>query len=122
MIEENDWRLEICGNEECVTNAKFIKIKFPDFWAKSCESKNEFYHKVIDEAHTFVNEHHRNEEFLKDERIQLFWHEHCFFCLKKFMTDMDIKGYCTTDYKYWICEECFNDFKDMFNFSIADED
>lgn len=121
MVEENDWRLEVCGDETCITNAKFQKIKFPDFWAKSCESKNAFYHKVIDDAEAYVNEFHRYEDYLKDDRVQLFWHEHCFFCFEKFMTDMDVECYCTTDFEHWICEECFNDFKNKFDFSVIDE-
>ena len=28
------------------------------------------------------------------------------------------QGYCTADQKYWICEECFNDFKEMFKFEV----
>ena len=47
-------------------------------------------------------------------------HDHCAFCWDKFSEkNDDLKyGYCTTDQKYWICEECFNDFKEMFNFEV----
>ncbi len=47
-------------------------------------------------------------------------HDHCAFCWDKFSEisgDLNI-GYCTKDKKHWICEECFNDFKEMFNFKI----
>ena len=27
-------------------------------------------------------------------------------------------GYCTKDKKHWVCEDCFNDFKEMFNFKL----
>lgn len=47
-------------------------------------------------------------------------HDHCAFCWDKFSEnseDLNI-GYCTEDKKYWICEDCFNDFKKMFNFTV----
>ena len=46
-------------------------------------------------------------------------HDHCAFCMEKFMSDEQI-GYCTTDYYHWICEKCYEDFKDMFNWEIID--
>lgn len=47
-------------------------------------------------------------------------HEHCAFCWDKFSENSEDlnKGYCTLDKKYWICEDCFNDFKEMFNFKV----
>ena len=53
-------------------------------------------------------------------------HEHCKFCHAKFMQDVDggkylTHGYCTTDRYYWICETCYNDFKDMFHWKIVEE-
>lgn len=47
-------------------------------------------------------------------------HDHCAFCWDKFSENKEdlTQGYCTTDQKYWICEECFNDFKEMFDFTI----
>ncbi len=49
-------------------------------------------------------------------------HEHCAFCWDKFSeNDEDLSaGYRTKDGRYWICEECFNDFKDEFNFTLED--
>ena len=51
-------------------------------------------------------------------------HEHCDFCWAKFMegdyADVLHEGYCTLDEKHWICEQCFQDFKDMFKFTIVD--
>ena len=29
-------------------------------------------------------------------------------------------GFCTLDKKNWICEQCFQDFKEMFHFTVAD--
>ncbi len=51
-------------------------------------------------------------------------HEHCIFCWHKFMEhcdntkDCSDRGYCTKDKKYWICEECFLDFKEMFGWKL----
>ena len=43
-------------------------------------------------------------------------HEHCVFCWEK-ITSCACGGsvaYVTQDGKWWICEDCYNDFKDMF--------
>ena len=40
-------------------------------------------------------------------------HEHCAFCWLKFTANM--KGYCTLDEKFWICNKCFEDFHDFFD-------
>lgn len=69
------------------------------------------------------------EEYLKNAKLNFsrykvlspHWdHDHCAFCWEKFgENDENLKqGYCTPDKTYWICEECFNDFKDMFNFQV----
>jgi hypothetical protein len=44
-------------------------------------------------------------------------HDHCEFCGIKFSLDQnDInEGYATEDGYHWVCEECYNDFKDEFN-------
>ena len=48
-------------------------------------------------------------------------HDHCDFCSEKFSEmDGDLhEGYCTLDKYHWICEKCFNDFKDMFNWQVV---
>ena len=53
-------------------------------------------------------------------------HEHCEFCWKKITDlrieneDCDSEGYVCfnskTQQTNWICKDCFNDFKDRFNF------
>ncbi len=53
-------------------------------------------------------------------------HDHCAFCFAKFTDRDDIKdslqeGYCTKDRYHWICEKCFGDFKDRFNWQINNE-
>ena len=47
-------------------------------------------------------------------------HDQCAFCWDKFSENSkDLQqGYCTPDQKYWICDECFNDFKEMFGFKV----
>jgi hypothetical protein len=51
-------------------------------------------------------------------------HDHCSFCGKKFMVenypDVLHQGYSTTDDYYWICENCFEDFHEMFNWSVIE--
>ncbi|MBQ2715081.1 MAG: hypothetical protein IJF76_05585 [Clostridia bacterium] len=53
-------------------------------------------------------------------------HDHCTFC-NTTITDLDIKdeeilrsGYCTiyekTGQEWWVCEKCFEEFKDRFDF------
>ena len=44
-------------------------------------------------------------------------HEHCAFCSEKINCDTKI-AYSTEDRYHWICEECFNDFKEMFEWNI----
>ena len=50
-------------------------------------------------------------------------HEHCEFCTSKISEyEGDLhQAYCTKDEKKWICEECFNDFKDMFRWKVIEE-
>ncbi len=45
-------------------------------------------------------------------------HEHCVFCTEKFGVDYTKAGYSTMDDYYWVCEECFEDFKDMYSLKV----
>ena len=49
-------------------------------------------------------------------------HEHCEFCFEKFGEEDNMlhAGYCTCDRYYWICDQCYNDFRKTFNW-IVDE-
>lgn len=49
-------------------------------------------------------------------------HEHCEFCWEKFSSaEGDLhSGYCTPDFKHWICTDCFEDFKEEFRWTVAD--
>ena len=43
-------------------------------------------------------------------------HDHCEFCWDKFSDQPDTlhEGYTTEDNCYWICQTCYDDFKEMF--------
>jgi len=69
------------------------------------------------------------EDYLKDKPLffreyskysQEWDHDHCEFCFEKFSENSDDLniGYCTEDKYRWICVDCFNDFKEMFNWSV----
>lgn len=50
-------------------------------------------------------------------------HDHCEFCFAKF-TDRDWpdvlhSGYVTSDRQRWICEKCFNDFAERFQWKVV---
>lgn len=47
-------------------------------------------------------------------------HEHCEFCLEKIsiFSDCIHEAYCTEDEYHWICDDCYNDFKDIFDWKI----
>ena len=50
-------------------------------------------------------------------------HDHCEFCTAKFaeeglIPDALHEGYATTDNYRWICEQCFEDFKDQFEWRV----
>jgi hypothetical protein len=50
-------------------------------------------------------------------------HDHCTFCSDTFsehISDLH-EGYCTPDHYHWICENCFNDFKEMFNWTVIEK-
>lgn len=52
-------------------------------------------------------------------------HDHCAFCWAKFMVedcpDVLHRGYATTDEYHWICEKCFEDFKEKFDWKVVEE-
>lgn len=49
-------------------------------------------------------------------------HEHCEFCWDKFGEGEGMlhSGYCTLDGYRWICERCFQDFRDQFEWKVYD--
>lgn len=53
-------------------------------------------------------------------RISGFDHMHCDFCWAKispFSEDLH-EGYATFDIRHFICEECFNDFREQFQWTL----
>ena len=50
-------------------------------------------------------------------------HDHCAFCWSKFCDSNELgclrEGYVTDDGKFWVCINCFNDFRDRFRFSLV---
>ncbi len=106
----SDWRLN--GQEEYLSNKTLYKITFPAFWETACREKNIFYQKIAQYAKKQTDP--TSEEILSDERIQHFWHAHCEFCWDKALTYEACTFYCTEDMYHWICEKCFNDFREKF--------
>lgn len=62
----------------------------------------------------------KKADFKKTERND---HEHCEFCWAKFaeMEDCLKSGYCTPDGYRWICDECFQDFQEQFEWELMDD-
>lgn len=50
-------------------------------------------------------------------------HDHCEFCGAKFsLADADLhRGYVTEDNYHWVCEPCFDDFKEELEWVVGDE-
>ena len=50
-------------------------------------------------------------------------HDHCEFCGNKFSLNQgDLKeGYSTKNGYHWVCSDCFNDFKNEFNWKVENE-
>ena len=50
-------------------------------------------------------------------------HDHCEFCGEKFMSGESkgvlAAGYSTEDRYRWVCRSCFNDFVDLFGWSVG---
>ena len=60
--------------------------------------------------------------FLAYQPYRSDWeHDHCEFCGAKFScSDGDLKsGYCTLDKYHWICPQCFEDFKEEYEWRLV---
>lgn len=94
-MEKNDWRNR--GQEDYLMNVELRKKSF-----------------------------HANSPNSTDDPRKYNDHEHCDFCFKKIMEncggmiDCDVDGYCTIDEKTWICNDCFNEFRNEFGWVILD--
>ena len=114
--QSDDWR--ITGNEDYLNNLTLYKIKFPEFWKKSCQLKNIFYEMVVGKGEEWVRRGVTNKRYLDKKRIHHIWHEHCEFCWEEALTPKCCTFYCTKGFKHWICQKCFNDFKDKFSWIV----
>ena len=117
---EQDWRIN--GQEEYLKDAILYKVVFPAFWEKAYIEKNMFFQKISEYAQNYVAQFPDKKEYLEGERLQLFWHEHCEFCWEKAMTNIECEFYCTKDMRWWVCKDCFEDFKDKFGWTVKSAD
>ena len=50
-------------------------------------------------------------------------HDHCSFCWTEFAVeerpDVLHEGYCTLNEYHWICADCFEDFKERFDWRVV---
>ncbi len=111
-----DWRL--MDPPDFIKKKSFKKVIFPDFWNNAYALKNDFYKLIKCDAENFVKNYNRGEEYLKDDKIQDFWHEHCIFCTAKIMTRNNMECYCADNYSIWICKECYEDFNVLFDLKL----
>ena len=118
-----DWRIPEDQKklyDEIYKGIKLLQIKFPKFWQRAVEVKNNFFRYVFDEAERHVKLLKRGEDYLADELCQKWWHRHCTFCWKTLEADMQEECYCSEDGDYWICAECYNDFKKRFEWKVTE--
>ena len=111
-----DWRLN--GQEKYLQGATLYKIVFPQFWLKAVTERNSFYELIAERARRFAEQMQCGEEYLEGDKLRHFFHEHCEFCMEKVTMDNEGEFYCTTDMEHWICSECFNDFKEPFEWKV----
>jgi hypothetical protein len=52
--------------------------------------------------------------FIRDPKWD---HDHCAFCSET-IDETTINAFCTEDEYHWVCEECFEDFKEMFEWEF----
>ena len=116
----DDWRIPNESEKKYYAHYKgmqLLQIKFPEFWQRAYETKNNFYQYIlagaVEDSKTFGY-----EEYLQDDRVHEFWHTHCNFCMKTITADMNEECYCSEDDTTWVCTECFNDFKERFKWKV----
>lgn len=76
------------------------------------------------------------EEYMQNQRFRFVkfkskdggsLHKHCDFCWYKFMEncegveDCSEEGYCTDDGRYWVCKECYQCFRSLFNWETIQQ-
>jgi hypothetical protein len=58
------------------------------------------------------------------KRSESWDHDHCKFCWRKFSErpgDLN-EGYATEDEYYWICENCYGDFREQFRWTVKEDE
>lgn len=64
-------------------------------------------------------------EYDREQVVNSPWEDdHCEFCKTEFMKhnfpDVLHEGYTTPNGLHWICEDCFNDFRTMFRWTVVE--
>lgn len=115
-----DWRLR--GQEEYLSGATLYKVTFPEFWERAYREKNRFYRSAQRCAKAYVERTGQLAEYLQDERIGRFWHDHCEFCWEKAQTDQEGVFFITGDCSRFICQACCLDFKEQFCWTLLPQE
>lgn len=65
-------------------------------------------------------------KYIRFQESEMNDHEHCSFCWAKFSEDSEDLHYgyvaMYNDDDYWICETCYQDFKEMFEWKLVKKD
>ena len=77
---------------------------------------------VVSKGEELVRRGVTNKRNLEEGRIHHIWHRHCEFCWSESRTPKCCTFYCTQSFEHWICQECFNDFKDKFLWVVKSGD
>ncbi len=110
--------LRLTDQKQYIYNAKLFKITFPEFWIQAYKNKNNFFDYVFKEAKQFIDKGISSANYLKDDLCKILWERHCEFCFKKITILSNKECYCTVDCFNWICADCYEDFKDQFNWQV----
>ena len=69
------------------------------------------------EDHLYDNDWVHKHYIIKS---QLWDHDHCILCFEKFYNENQI-GYCSTNSRLWLCEQCFSDFRIKFRWKSIEK-
>ena len=76
--------------------------------------------RIMGQEGYLLNKHLEHRLFQRSLCVEDF--DQCEFCWAVFdkNKELPLKAYYAPDIKVWICEECFNDFKEHFNWSVSE--
>lgn len=117
-------------------NATLYRVEFPEFWERACREKNAYYQRIAERVkkreywlrarisdldNDIISEADKNGgkllngvEISEDERLALVWHdEFCYYFEESIPINEPCVAYCMKDMDIWVCEDCFNDFKEL---------